>query len=173
MLYYVGTGIICGAFGFYLGQYLIIRKVEKVAVKIKAATELWSRLVDGYRSKLDAISIPPKASAHMKQAEKISIEIQSLTAQAEMPSASALHSKTKNDMKQQIIALNYERLKELQLAVENGYDPIISYAGINKKLSEIVVEQLRESDKVSGKSVAVSTKPKAEVKPKSHLSIVK
>ena len=165
MLYYVGTIIFCCTLGFFIGQYLATAKNKKANL----SKSKWSNLLDTYAASIESVYTPSKASLHMADARKISVEIQYLCGRVETPSMSALHSKYKNDIKRQITELNRERLIQLQLAVKNGYDPTLRYDGNKMKLSAIVA---LESSKLSvDKSIAVSSKP--QIKPKSHLTIIK
>lgn len=125
--------------GYQVGQYVLVKKIDKIKQTLAEAMERWKSTAKLYSSHPGASA---KAIGYVNQAQEIVTKINALAAQAEMPSKSATHSSWKNDIKSDMTKLDQERLELLSKAIAEGYDPSVTHEGRTEKLSVFIAEQM-------------------------------
>jgi hypothetical protein len=115
---------------------LTLKKLRAAQNNSQESIDKWRSVVELYKS-----TASPTVRIYIAKAKDLVDQIQQLSNQAEMPSKSAAHSNWKNDIKQQMIELDRERLNLLSKAISEGYNPDVSFNGRTDKLSVFVEEQ--------------------------------
>ena len=159
-------------FGWLLGiltfALLIAYQVRKLDKKSKKSVE---QQIKEMEKQLEVIG---KVKALFSEASEATEEQMSLVAQIERPSASASHSRYKNDIIQRIKSLETRKLEIFQEILDTGLDPVISIMSDGEpkevKMSEALALRKAEDDDFTPPSKTDSNNPQGNV---SHLKLVK